>query len=132
MSRQALVPAQFEEATKMHGFAPGVVAGDWIFVSGQVGRAPGGALADGAEGQARQALKNVATILESAGASLDDVVELTSFHVGLKEQFAGFSAVKGELFSDPRTVSWTALGVSELAAPGLLVEVKATAYLAKD
>ena len=65
-------------------------------------------------------------ILEAAGLGFDDVLELTTFHVGLRDHLRAFLAVKDEFLQAPWP-AWTAIGVSELAVPGARVEIKVTA-----
>lgn len=61
-------------------YSHAVRAGDFIFTSGQIGLDPvTGKLMEGVEAQTRQALANLAVILEAAGASFEDVVKTTIF-----------------------------------------------------
>ena len=73
--------------------------GDFVFCSGQVASDPAvGALVDGDVAvQARRALRNLAAVLEAAGASLDDVVKTTIFLVDMAD-FAAVNRVYGEHF----------------------------------
>jgi enamine deaminase RidA (YjgF/YER057c/UK114 family) len=57
---------------------------------------------------------------------LEDVVELTTFHIDLRGEVDEFAKVKDEFF--PRDYpAWTAVGVTQLALPELLVEIRAVA-----
>ncbi|WP_017616262.1 RidA family protein [Nocardiopsis salina] len=108
-------------------FSQATRVGNTIWVSGQVGiepttKTPG----DGARTQARLAFENVRAVLRAAGARLADVVELTTFHTDLQNDGPAFSAVKDEYIGAPYP-SWTAVGVTQLARPDLLVEVRAVA-----
>src|SRR5580658_8468712 len=62
-------------------YSHAVVANGFVFVSGQIPVAPGGGttevVGDTMQQQTRQALRNVQTILEAAGSSLDRVVKVT-------------------------------------------------------
>ena len=69
---------------------------------------------------------NIRTALEAAGASLDDVVKVTVFITDIGN-FSGMNAVYTEVFGDTKPARST-VGV-ELALPGALVEVEATAVL---
>lgn len=61
-------------------YSQAVRAGDFLFTSGQIGLDPvSGALAEGVEDQARQALANLAAVLAHAGATFADVVKTTIF-----------------------------------------------------
>jgi 2-iminobutanoate/2-iminopropanoate deaminase len=110
----------------MGPYSPAVRAGDWIILSGQVGLDPqSGALADGAEAQARQALANVAAILGDCGASLSDVAKSLVFVTDLDE-FAVVNAVYAEAFGDHRPARST-VQVAALPA-GAQFEIEVWAY----
>jgi 2-iminobutanoate/2-iminopropanoate deaminase len=55
-------------------YSPGIVAGDFLYVSGQGARDREGKLPDTVEGQVRQTLDNVKLIVEAAGLTLEHVV----------------------------------------------------------
>jgi enamine deaminase RidA (YjgF/YER057c/UK114 family) len=107
-------------------FAQATRVGDTIWVSGQTGLDANFRPAEGIEAQSRLAFQNLKAALEAAGASMADIVELTTFHTSLQAEVQAFGRVKDEFLPD-RYPSWTAVGVTELAVPGLLVEVRAVA-----
>jgi enamine deaminase RidA (YjgF/YER057c/UK114 family) len=82
--------------------------------------------AEGMEAQARIAFASLKHILEEAGASMGDIVELTTFHTALQRDIEIFAKVKDE-FIPARYPAWTAVGLSELALPGLCIEIRAVA-----
>ena len=105
--------------------------GDIIWISGQVGidgkLAPGNGMAE----QARLAFEGLKRTLAAAGATLHDVVELTTFHIDLRGEMDDFVKVKDEYL--PRDYpAWTAVGVTQLALPELRVEVRAVAVAASS
>lgn len=107
-------------------YSPGVRAGDFLYVSGQVPRDPRTGELVGADvgAQARQTLANLRGVLEAGGASLADVVSV-SVHLANVDDWGAFDAVYRETFTAPfptRTVVGAALR-------GILVEVTAVAYL---
>ena len=107
-------------------YSQAIVAGDLIFVSGQVPREPlTGLVPDGIEAQTRLALKNVETILHAAGASMEDVVKVTAYLVDLA-LFDAFNRTYLEFFREPFPAR-TTVG-SQLR--GVLVEIDAIAVLA--
>jgi 2-iminobutanoate/2-iminopropanoate deaminase len=107
-------------------YSQAIVAGDLIFVSGQVPREPlTGLVPDGIEAQTRLALKNIETILQAAGASMDDVVKVTAHLVDLA-LFDVFNRTYLEFFREPFPAR-TTVG-SQLR--GVLVEIEAIAVLA--
>ncbi len=100
-------------------YSHAVVSGGFVFVSGQGPVDPEtGAMPDAFEDQVRQTLKNLQTILEAAGSSLDDVVKVNAYVTDLT-RFAQFNEVYSEFFShDPP--ARTTVGTSLL---GFLVEI---------
>lgn len=106
-------------------YTPAFRAGDWLIISGQIGIADG-QLGGGFEGQLRQALANLKSLLEANGASMDDVVKTTVFlhHVA---DYAEMNAIYTAAFGDHRPAR-SAVGVSELPM-GALVEIEAWAHL---
>lgn len=124
--RIAIIPPATQAMYDTYHFAPATRVGNLIWVSGQVGLGADMRPADGIEAQARMAFSAVQGILAAAGATLADVVELTTFHTALQQDIETFAKVKDEFFPD-RYPSWTAVGLSELALPGLCVEIRAVA-----
>ncbi|MDR0243705.1 MAG: RidA family protein [Burkholderia sp.] len=124
--RQPIIPLGFKAWYDTYHFAPATRVGDMIRVSGQVGIGADMRPGDGVQAQARIAFESLKAILVEAGASLADVVELTTFHTDLRAEVEAFTVVKDEYFPD-RYPSWTAVGVTQLALPELCVEVRAVA-----
>jgi 2-aminomuconate deaminase len=112
-------------------------AGDFIFVSGTSSRRADDTIAGastGADGepvldireQTRAVIENIRGILESAGASLADCVEITTFLVDMKD-FAGYNAVYAEFFRHDGPAR-TTVAVRELPNPLLAIEMRAIAW----
>lgn len=100
-------------------------------ISGQVGRdETGSAIAD-PEGQFVAAFENVGAILKEARLSYADIVDLSTFHTSF-DSFALFVDVKNRFLASEPYPAWTAVGVTALALPGLLVEIKALARREPD
>jgi enamine deaminase RidA (YjgF/YER057c/UK114 family) len=125
---RTIIPKGFEFFYESFHFAPAVKVGKTIYCSGQIGWAGPGhkAPADPKE-QFTLAFENLRRVLEAAGADFGDVVEITSFHVGM-EHLGVFGKVKDDYLKEPYP-AWTAIGSSALAIPGALVEIRATARL---
>jgi reactive intermediate/imine deaminase len=126
MPRQFIATA---EAPRSPLFSQAVKAGQFVFVSGTVGIDPSTDSLAGAtiQEQTRQALTNCQAILHTAGASLDDVVEVGILLTNPAD-FAGLNEEWARWFpSDPPTRYGVKLGVD---VPGLLVSIRMTAYLA--
>lgn len=109
-----------------------VRVGDLLFIAGQVGADDGlKPLAPGDVGaQARQAFARIRELVEQAGGSLDDVVDIMSFHKDPREMDAVF-AVGREVFAGDYP-AWTAVGSLGFYDAGLLVSIRAIAHLGQD
>jgi 2-aminomuconate deaminase len=112
-------------------------AGDFLFVSGTSARRPdntiAGAQADALgttmldiRAQARAVIENLRAILDSEGADLKDLVEVTTYLTSMND-FGGYNEVYGEYF-DYDGPARTTVAVHQLPHPHLLIEMRATAY----
>jgi enamine deaminase RidA (YjgF/YER057c/UK114 family) len=128
MKQQVFIPEGMEELCATYHHAPAMRVGNLVWTSGQVGMSDNGQIPDTVTEQAELAFQNLQRVLECAGATMDDVVELQTFHVGLPNGSAEFRAVKDRYFPNT-TPAWTGLGVSFVALPGVLLEVKAVAVI---
>ena len=99
----------------------------WIFVSGQAGE-DGDRLAPDLSAQTAQAIRNIATILEGAGASLKDVRKTTCFLANI-DDFAEFDEAYARGMGAAKPARST-VGVAGLPH-GALVEIEAWAFLRK-
>jgi 2-aminomuconate deaminase len=112
-------------------------AGDFLFVSGTSSRRADNSFA-GVEvdemgttrldirEQTRAVIENIRGILESVGAGLEDLVEVSTFLVNMND-FGGYNEVYGEYF-DYDGPARTTVAVHQLPHPHLLIEIKAVAY----
>ncbi len=115
---------------KKFGYSPAVRAGDFLYVAGQIGLNPDGSMPANDEGQIVNAFDRLKIVMEEAGASLDDIVELVSDHVGLQNHLGKFVEIKSRYIREPYP-TWTILEIAGLARPGLVIEIKAVAYAPK-
>lgn len=114
------------------------VVGDMVFVSGTSSRRPDNTF-DGVavdemgvtdldiRRQTRAVIDNIGDILESVGASLDDLVQVTTYLVSMND-FGGYNEVWGEYF-DASGPTRTTVAVHQLPHPHLLIEIQAIAHL---
>jgi len=107
-------------------------AGDFLFVSGTSARRAGadvdplGTTRLDIRLQTRAVIENIRDILQSAGAGLQDVVEISTYLVNMND-FAGYNEVYGEFFGYDGPAR-TTVAVHQLPHPHLLIEIRATAY----
>jgi enamine deaminase RidA (YjgF/YER057c/UK114 family) len=134
MSKESINPASPIFATKdgstifaKFSYSAAVRAGDFIYVAGQIGLNPDGSMPNDDDTQITNAFDRLKIVLEAAGASLDDIVELVSYHVGLQKHLARFVEIKSRYLRSPFP-TWTILEIAGLARPGLVIEIKAVAY----
>ena len=113
--------------------------GDFIFVSGTSSRRPDNTIAGvdiidemgtkrlNIEIQTREVLLNIEKNLAKEGASLKDVVDVTSFLVNMND-FAGYNKAYDEFFDAATGPTRTTVAVHQLPHPDLVVEIKVMAY----
>jgi enamine deaminase RidA (YjgF/YER057c/UK114 family) len=124
--REIIVPHGMELIVERAGYAPAVKVRTTVYCAGQVGRTRELEVIHDPEAQFVACWENLKALLDAAGCTFDDVVEMTTYHVQMSVHMSVFRDVKNRMF--PRgTCAWTAIGVSELAHPGLLAEIKCVA-----
>lgn len=128
-SREHFAPRGMEGAYHQVHYSPVVRIGDMVIVSG-IPAARG----DTYEARVRWMFEQLKVHLATAGASLADVVELTSFHAGPTDaesfgaEFARFAPIHHEFFPD-HYPAWSAVGTTALLQPGAPVELRAVAMV---
>ena len=125
--RELVSPPERHALYDAHGYSPAIRSGDLLFVSGQVGSRPDGSPEPTFERQVEQAFDNLRAILKEAGAGLDDIVDVTTFHTDPEAQLPAVLSVKDRVFPAPPYPNWTAVGVTWLA--GFDFEIKVIARI---
>jgi 2-iminobutanoate/2-iminopropanoate deaminase len=107
-------------------YSQGIVSGDLVFCSGQLGLDPatGDLVEGGVEAQTERALRNLVSVLDAAGASMADVVKTTIFLADIGD-FAAVNAVYARHMPDPAPARST-FAVGALPKGGL-IEIEAIA-----
>jgi enamine deaminase RidA (YjgF/YER057c/UK114 family) len=109
------------------GYSRAVVTGDWVFVSGTTGYDyETMTLPEGVLEQTEQCLRNIATALERAGSSLDEVVRVT-YLVPNGDDFEACWPALREAFGVARPAA-TMMAVA-LMDPKMKIEIEVTALL---
>jgi len=128
-AREAVVPKEMKEIPEKFRYSPGVKAGPFLFIAGQVGRDEGMNVIENKEAQIAQAFNNVQKVLIAAELTFDDVVEMVTYLTDMRD-LQLLMKVKDRYFTNlARLPTWTAIGTTVLANPGLFVEIKCTALL---
>ena len=105
------------------GYSDAVVAGDTIYLSGiVVGQRQGEAM----EAAYDRTYRQIGAILARAGASWDDVVDITSFHTDVTAQMPAIVAAHKKYVKAPYP-AWTAIDVDRLIPERGITEIKIVA-----
>jgi 2-iminobutanoate/2-iminopropanoate deaminase len=121
-----------EKAPKAIGpYSVAVKSGAFVFSAGQVGLDPvtNNIVTGGIEAETRQALTNVANILEAAGSDLQHVLKTTVFLKDIND-FAKMNAIYGEFFKE-NPPARSALQVAALPK-NAMVEIETVAVVKED
>ena len=108
--------------------SPAVRAGDFLFLSGQLGLDDSGTLVgDDIASQTRQTIARLETVMTQAGGSSEQIIKVNVWLTDAAD-FPAFNQVYAELF--PHRPPARSTVVSELLIPGARVEIDAVGYLA--
>lgn len=127
VERRMIVPPGMENIVERYRYAPGVLVGDTLYASGQVGRDESLAVIADPEAQYDRCFRNVGKVLDAAGFHFSDIVELETWFVEFPGDLALFMKVKDRWIEGPVFPTWTGFGVKSFSMPGLLCEIKITA-----
>ncbi len=116
-------------------------AGPLVFVSGTSSRRADNTIAGASvdamgtttldiREQTAACIENVRAILQEAGGDLENLVEVSTFLVNMND-FGGYNEVYGQYFSESGPAR-TTVAVHQLPHPQLLIEIRATAYIAQS
>jgi len=110
-------------------YSVAIRAGNQLFVSGMTGIKPGtqDIIEGGVDSQTRQTLENILTALQSAGATMADVVECTVFLTDIRD-YAAMNGVYTEFFRVAPPARAT-VAVTALPRPAARVEIKCSAQI---
>ncbi|MBK5529682.1 RidA family protein [Pseudomonas sp. TH06] len=113
--RDVVFPAGRQALYERNRYSPAVRSNGFLFVSGQVGSTEDGTPEADLETQVRRAFQNLNAILNSAGSSFDDVVDVTIFIVDPQSKFETiWNLVLSEFWGDAPHPTVTAVGVTWL------------------
>ncbi|NYT73512.1 RidA family protein [Halomonas sp. QX-2] len=125
--RDVVFPSGRQALYDQNTYSAAIRSGGFLFVSGQVGSREDGSPEPDFGAQVQLAFDNLQSVLEAAGASFEDIVDVTSFHTDPEAQFATVMEAKSRAFPEKPYPNWTAVGVTWLA--GFDFEIKVIARL---
>jgi len=121
--KATLSPPAFAHFIEDWHFSPVLDTGEFVFLSGITGARADLSFAGDPETQIRDTFQFAQEHLQAARLTFDDVVEMTTYHVDLREHLAAFMRVKDEYVAAPYP-AWTAIGVTELITEGTIIEIR--------
>lgn len=121
---------RFEES---YGYSQACRAGDTVYVSGQVSLDESGAIIglDDFATQVKTVYAKIDKVLAQYGATRNDIVDETIFVVDPVKHYEAMEKLHSEYYSEAHPVS-TYVGVTALSLPGMMIEIKVTAWLGKQ
>ena len=126
-ARDVIFPAGRQALYERNRYSPAIRSNGFLFVSGQVGSRPDGTLEPDLRAQVRLAFQNLDDILEAAGCSFTDVIDVTVFMVNPEQNFEAVWPVVQEHWGEAPHPTLTGIGVTWLY--GFQFEIKVIARL---
>ena len=125
MPARAIIPADMQPYYEDWRMSPGLEHNGVVYFTGMTGRVHGTVSPD-PETQMREAFRKVGLVLEEAGLGFGDMLEMTTYHVGLRDHLELFKTVRAEFVKEPYP-AWTAIEVSGFATEDVIVEIRVIA-----
>ena len=126
MAKRVIMPPEFRAACSQLKMSPGILSGDHLFLTGVTGGDLEGRIPADPEAQMRNVFRKMGLVLHEAGLTFRSVVEMTTYHVGLRDHFDLFDSIRLEHFEAPYP-AWTAVEVAGLRREGAIVEIRVIA-----
>ncbi|MEM9630080.1 MAG: RidA family protein [Pseudomonadota bacterium] len=126
MKKRAIVPEELQSQHSDWRMSPGLACGDFLFLTGMTGIDSDGNLSSDPETQIRTAFRKVGLVLAKDGLSYSAIVDMTTYHVGLRDHLELFKSIRSEYVEEPFP-SWTAIEVNGFVREGAIIEIKAIA-----
>lgn len=128
--RNVVFPAGRQALYDINQYSPAIKSNGLLFVSGQVGSREDGSPEPDLQAQVRLAFNNLNAILDAAGCTFDDVIDVTVFIVDPQSRFEKIWEVVPEFWGQAPHPTVTAVGVTWLY--GFDFEIKVIAKLPED
>lgn len=125
--RDVVFPVGRQSLYERNRYSPAIRSNGFLFVSGQVGSRPDGSPESDLPTQVRLAFQNLNDILEAAGCSFKDVIDVTVFMVNPEQTFEVAWPVVQECWGEAPHPTLTGVGVTWLY--GFQFEIKVIAKL---
>ncbi|MEO0361743.1 MAG: Rid family hydrolase [Pseudomonadota bacterium] len=123
---RAVMPENMREMEASWRMSPAVEVGGLLFLTGFNGADLDGRAPGDAEAQIETAFRQVEATLAEAGAGFEHLIEVTSYHVGLRDHLAAFKSAWAKRMRRPYP-AWTAIEVAGFATEGVVIELRCVA-----
>ncbi len=122
MTPRAIVPVEMHPAYDVMKMSPGIISGGHLFLTGMTGGDAQGRMPEDPAAQMRNAFDKIGLVLREAGLTFGAIVEMTTYHVGLRAHFDLFSAIRLDYVREPWP-AWTAVEVAGLRRECAVIEI---------
>lgn len=122
----SIVPPGLEGYVTEWRMSPGLEHDGFIFMSGFTGANADGVLSQDAGEQIEAAFEKVRRVLDEAGLGFEHLLEMTSYHVGLRDHLDVFKSIRAGYVVPPYP-AWTAIEVAGFVRDGAVVELRCVA-----
>lgn len=123
---QSIIPEGLEGYIQDWKMSPGLEHDGIIFMTGFTGAKADGSLSPDPVDQIEAAFAKVGKVLEKAGLGFEHLLELTSYHVGLRDHLEIFKQIRARHVVEPFP-AWTAIEVAGFVREGAIVELRCIA-----
>lgn len=125
---RVVMPPAFLAMSEQLNMSPAIISGNHVFLTGVTGSDTQGRMPESHEAQIRNAFDKIGSVLREAGLMFQSVVEMTSYHIGLRGHFELFDAIRLEYVQKPYP-AWTAIEAAGLRREGAVVEIRVVANI---
>lgn len=123
---KAIIPEGLEGFVQEWKMSPGLEHNGFVFLTGVTGADADGNLSSDTIVQIEAVFKKVESVLNTAGLDFSHVVEMTSYHIGLRAHLEDFRRIRAQYVVEPFP-AWTAIEVVGFTREGAVVELRCIA-----
>lgn len=123
---KAIVPNDLKNYVSDWKMSPGLEHEGFLFMTGFTGASVNGQYSDDHVEQIEAVFAKIKAVLEEAGLGFEHLVEMTSYHVGLRDHLDHFKRIRANYVREPYP-AWTAIEVAGFVREGAVVEIKCIA-----
>ncbi len=122
----SIIPAGLESYISDWKMSPGLEHNGFIFMTGFTGADADGQYSEDDGEQIEAVFAKIKAVLDEAGLDFSHLVEMTSYHVGLRDHLDQFKEIRAKYVCEPFP-AWTAIEVAGFVREGAVVEIRCIA-----